>query len=249
MPSYAVIGASRGIGLEFVRQLAARPDTVVFAVVRNASKSTYLQAVAKDAKNIHKAAERVSEVTGGKLDYLIHNAARVEAETLSKGFDDYPSIDELDADFTTSFKVNGLGVIHSIAAFLPLLRAGPTKKIVVISTAGADPKTVRASGFAGGPGYAVSKAAGLLATIKWALKLQDEGFVVVAVNPGLVDSSGTSGEYSACQPLPTFFKKTGVRLEPETPEQSVAAQLKLIDGLKPSDNGLFLEHTGGEYGL
>ncbi len=94
----------------------------MFAVVRNASKSTYLQAVAKDAKNIHvvegdvadypslqvgttsrvmyppallitcihsqKAAERVSEVTGGKLDYLIHNAARVEAETLSKGFDD-----------------------------------------------------------------------------------------------------------------------------------------------------------------
>ncbi len=47
----------------------------------------------------------------------------------------------------------------------------------------------------------------------------------------------------------TFYKKTGVRLEPETPEQSVAAQLKLIDGLKPSDNGLFLEHTGGEYGL
>ncbi len=95
----------------------------MFAVVRNASKSTYLQAVAKDANNIHvvegdvgdyaslqvgitpsficppgllitpcchsqKAAERVSEVTGGKLDYLIHNAARVEAENLSKGFDD-----------------------------------------------------------------------------------------------------------------------------------------------------------------
>ncbi len=115
--------------------------------------------------------------------------------------DVYPKSLELTGD-VSQFKVNGLGVIHSIAAFLPLLRAGPTKKIVVISTAGADPKTVRASGFAGGPGYAVSKAAGLLATIKWALKLQDEGFVVVAVNPGLVDSSGTSGEQSACQPLP-----------------------------------------------
>ena len=32
----------------------------------------------------------------------------------------------------------------------------------------------------------------------------------------------------------------------QTPEESVTAQLKVIDGLKPSDNGLFLAHTGGE---
>ncbi len=43
------------------------------------------------------------------------------------------------------------------------------------------------------------------------------------------------------------FKKKGVSLGAETPEQSVSAQLKLVDGLKPSDNGLFLAHTGGEY--
>ncbi len=33
------------------------------------------------------AAERVAEVTGGKLDYLIHSAARMEAG-VHKGFDD-----------------------------------------------------------------------------------------------------------------------------------------------------------------
>ena len=32
----------------------------------------------------------------------------------------------------------------------------------------------------------------------------------------------------------------------QTPEESVYAQLKVVDGLKPSDNGLFLAHTGGE---
>lgn len=71
MPSYAIIGASRGIGLEYVRQLvsqllleterwslilrtqAARPNTIVFAVVRNAAKSNHLQAAIKDLKNVH----------------------------------------------------------------------------------------------------------------------------------------------------------------------------------------------------
>lgn len=40
--------------------------------------------------------------------------------------------------------------------------------------------------------------------------------------------------------------KTGV-VRRETPEQSVRAQVVLIDGLKPSDNGLLLAHTGGEW--
>ncbi|TFK84088.1 NAD-P-binding protein [Polyporus arcularius HHB13444] len=266
MPSYAVIGASRGIGLEYVRQLAAKPDTIVFAVVRNASKSTHLQAVVKDAKNIHvveadvadypslqRAAERVAEVTGGKLDYLIHSAARMEPG-VHRGFDDYSSMDELDADFITSYKINALGVIHSISAFLPLLRAAPTKKIVVISTGEADPKFVRKSGTAHMTAYGMTKAAALIATTKYAVKLQDEGFVVVAVSPGLVDNSDTVGEngdpagHALFEQLSDYYsKKLGVRVEVQTPEQSVSAQVKLIEGLKPSDNGLFLKHTGGEF--
>ncbi|KAI1782153.1 hypothetical protein LXA43DRAFT_1149857, partial [Ganoderma leucocontextum] len=42
------------------------------------------------------------------------------------------------------YKVNALGPVHSITAFLPLLRASSTKKIVVISSGGADPKFIRA---------------------------------------------------------------------------------------------------------
>ncbi|KAI0696857.1 NAD-P-binding protein [Cerioporus squamosus] len=268
MTSYAVIGASRGIGLEYVRQLAAKPGSTVFAVVRSAAKSTHLQATVKSLKNVHvleadvadyasmeKAAKQVADVTGGKLDYLIHNAARMDAEGTQKGFDDYANMDELDADFIASFQVNALGVVHSISTFLPLLRAGPIKKIVVISTAGADPKTVRMSGLANMGAYACSKAAGLLATTKYALKLQDEGFVVVAVNPGLVDNSGTVGEgdpsvHAVFEDLSGFLtKQFGVPVELETPAQSVSAQVKFIDGLRASDNGLFLEHTGGEYGI
>ena len=46
-----------------------------------------------------------------------------------------------------------------------------------------------------------------------------------------------------------YFTQRGVAVRAETPEESVEAQVRLLDGLKPSDNGLFMVHTGGEYNL
>ena len=40
---------------------------------------------------------------------------------------------------------------------------------------------------------------------------------------------------------------TGIELAMQTPQASVAAQLRTIDALKPSHNGLFLSHSRGEY--
>ena len=45
------------------------------------------------------------------------------------------------------------------------------------------------------------------------------------------------------------FKKVGAQVVLETPEKSVSLQLKVVDELKPSDNGLLLAHTGGEFKL
>ena len=100
----------------------------------------------------------------------------------------------------SQFRINALGVVHSISAFLPLLRAGSTKKVVVVSTAGADPGFVRKAGIADMAAYGMTKAAALVAATKWAVKLQGEGFVVVSVSPGLVDTTGTIGEHG--KPVP-----------------------------------------------
>lgn len=91
------------------------------------------------------------------------------------------------------YKINALGVIHGIAAFLPLLRASPAplRKIVVINTGGADPKTVLKIGIPDMAAYGMTKAAALMATTKYALKLKDERFVVVSITPGIVDTSAT----------------------------------------------------------
>ena len=92
--------------------------------------------------------------------------------------------------------MNTVGVIRSITAFLPLLRASPapTKKIVVINTPGADTKFTRVAGAGDMAAYGITKAATLMATTKYAVKLQDEGFVVVSLAPGVVDVSDTLGE-------------------------------------------------------
>lgn len=97
------------------------------------------------------------------------------------------------------YKINTLGVIHAISAFLPLLRASTAtlKKIVVISTQGADPKFWRTVGGANAVSYSITKAATWVATTKYAIKLKDEGFVVVSLCPGAVDTSGTTPGLSA----------------------------------------------------
>ena len=101
---------------------AAKPDSTVFAVVRNAAKSTHLQAAIRSLNNVRiveadvgdhaslqvpsfltfpfllpgvadtcffsqNAAKEISRVTGGKLDCLIHNAARMDPAVMPKGFD------------------------------------------------------------------------------------------------------------------------------------------------------------------
>lgn len=43
--------------------------------------------------------------------------------------------------------------------------------------------------------YGATKAAQLIATTKWALKLKDDDFIVVSIRPGVVDTSGTMGEH------------------------------------------------------
>ena len=64
----------------------------------------------------------------------------------------------------------------------------------MIGTRGADPSAIRTLGIAHMSAYGVTKAAALNAATKWAIKLKDEGFVVVSLSPGIVDVTDTFGE-------------------------------------------------------
>jgi len=87
MPSYVVVGASRGLGYAFIKHLSQDPTNIVIGLVRN--KADTEKKVAEDGlKNVHilqadmvdvpalrKAAEETAKITGGGLDMLINNAA------------------------------------------------------------------------------------------------------------------------------------------------------------------------------
>lgn len=149
MPSYVVTGSSRGLGYAFITHLASIPANTVIGIVRN--KPATEQRLAKDnIKNVHlfaaditdakalqAAAEGVAKLTDGKLDYLINNAGLVSDKsrwtTLCDG-----TPDDIEDDLMSSMKANVVGVVHTINAFLPLIRKGETKKVITLSTGMAD---------------------------------------------------------------------------------------------------------------
>lgn len=87
---------SRGIGLQFVKQLSASPKNIVIASCRKPDTASDLKALQISAKgklhivelevtnetSIKAAAAKTSEILGGKgLDYLLNNAAVVSLRT------------------------------------------------------------------------------------------------------------------------------------------------------------------------
>lgn len=142
--------------------------------------------------------------------------------------------------------MNALGVIHSIQAFLPLLRAGPTKKIAVIGTEGAMAEAVRMTGNIDMLAYCMTKSAAYLATTKWALKLAPEGFAVFTVSPGLVDTTDTVGENgdpegrAHLEGIVEAWKAKGFTVKLQTPEEAVELVFQRINGASVEQNGEFL---------
>ncbi|OBZ66478.1 hypothetical protein A0H81_13612 [Grifola frondosa] len=259
MPSYAVIGASRGIGLEYVRQLAGVPQNIVFALVRNRSKAIDLAVIAESSKNLYVvegdvadaasievAAGQIAKINGGSLDILIHNAALLKNGTFFHTFADYESPEELDADFIESFKINVLGVIHTINAFLPLLRKGTTKKIIVIGAGGGDPDFVWKARQSRLAAYGTTKGASVVVTAKYAALLEDEGFTVVSLSPGLVNTGEVPGTADAWSDIIAGVQKAnpGMELVAQDVADSVRTQLQIIDVVKQSDAGGLLSHRG-----
>jgi len=252
MPSYVVTGASRGIGLEFVRQLGADPANKVFALVRNKAAADHLAAL--EGKNVHifqadvtdhkalkAAAVNVSQETGGKLDVLINNAAAINGDNDWRKLTDYDGEEEtLEKDLDDAFKVNVLGVIHTTNAFLPLLREGSAKKVITIGSGGGEREFVFRSKLDAMVAYGTSKAAAHMIVTKYAVQLGDEGFIFIALSPGLVDTSSTSlGERSEKNKewLTNYMPNLPKMI---SPTESVEKQLKVIAGITEKDNGSFL---------
>ncbi|KIX09502.1 uncharacterized protein Z518_00582 [Rhinocladiella mackenziei CBS 650.93] len=260
MPSYLVTGANRGLGYGFVRQLTKDPANTVIGLVRDKVAAdntvaadglknvTMIQAEISNHKSSVAARDQVAQITGGSLDHLINNAAYIDGTTADAGLDDFEDTPEtLETALLNSFQVNVVGVVHTINAFLPLIKKSTIKKVVLISSGMADPDVVNGGVWKSGP-YTISKAAANMVVFKYNAKYKDDGILFFALSPGIVSTWGDKGEPKT---VDDFRKKVPGWPGPLTPLESAEACLNVIHdfSVEKGNGGAFVSHHGTQQWL
>jgi hypothetical protein len=206
-----VTGASSGIGAEIARLLSARGDLCILL----ARRADRLQALAEelggesevcdvsDRAAVEAVAARILE-RHPKIDVLVNNAGIAGRTRFLDG--DPELIERL-------IRINYLGGIWCLRAFLPGLRAAaPSDVVNIVSVSGvvAEPRS--------GP-YAASKHAQLAFSRAAAAELRRERIRVHTVKPGFVETEGFPQSW-----LPARVQRVVIR-----PEDVAAHVLRSLD--------------------
>uniref|UniRef100_A0A0B6Z2N3 C-factor n=1 Tax=Arion vulgaris TaxID=1028688 RepID=A0A0B6Z2N3_9EUPU len=243
-----VTGASRGLGLEFVKQILKLPTApeVLIAACRDPATATKLQAIAQNSpsvkiikldvekdEDLETALQETRNAVGNRgLNLIINNAgiylnkadgggiAKQTRERLQKHFD-----------------VNVSGPIILVQKFLPLLQQAAAHDksktlscskagvVFISSTMGSQTIT-----FTHGAGtsldYKCSKSAVTMASILLARELKDSGIYVAALHPGWVK---------------TEMGGDGADI---TSEQSIQGCLSVISSVREESSGKLLDYKG-----
>ena len=230
MPHYLLTGANRGLGLEFVRQLLARGDSVT-ACCRAPQEATDLHALGQNAGDRFRtlaldvtdadAIARLPDQLGSAqpVDVLINNAG-VAAGHESFGQFDAETMERV-------LRVNAVAPMLLTQALAPLLeKSGTAPKIVCITSQLGS--ITNASDLSFGLSYGMSKAALNMGVKKLSSEMTRRGISMIALHPGWVQTD-MGGQNATLKP-----------------EQSISGMLKVIDGLTVDDNGRFLTYAGAE---
>jgi NAD(P)-dependent dehydrogenase (short-subunit alcohol dehydrogenase family) len=212
-----IVGASRGIGLEFTRQYREAGDKVT-ATARSdealaALRSLGAEAIALDVASAESASRLAWQIEGEAFDVVVVCAGLYGPST--SGLEP-----PTDAQFDAVMHTNVLGAMRVLAQLSEALAPG-AKLAVLSSRMGAIGPRASANGWL----YRASKAA-LNSVLKDASLLLGGRAVCVSFHPGWVktDMGGSGADLSA--------------------ERSVADMRRVIGELKPDDNGRFLNHDG-----
>lgn len=228
-----VTGSNRGIGLEFVKQYAARGWTVI-ATARAPGEARDLKALAAAYPTIRIETLDVVDVAGIKalaakyagtpIDVLINNAGVLGAlDRQMLGAFDY-------GEFQNVMGVNTYGPLAVSDAFRAHVAASRQKKIVGITSGSG-----QISGAVGGGSYfyKASKIGLNMVFRALAADLAAEGVIVAMIAPGAVNTDmrrEAVGAEVAARDLPV--------------SASVAAMIGTIDRLARADSGRALNYDG-----
>ncbi len=229
MQRVLVTGANRGLGLAWVRHLAARGDEV-FATCRRPEAAAALQALAEQEEKVHLLPMDVADEEsirtacaqirrqGAVLDTVINNAGVLY---------EHETVDTLRPEHLLhACRVNAVGPMLVARAALPLLRPAPRPVIFNVSTMLA---SLTLKTFSGYYSYSASKAALNMLTRTLAAELRPQGIIVVAVHPGWVRTD------------------MGGPQAPLSPQASVEGMSALLERLTMAHSGRFWTWEGKEH--
>lgn len=227
--NYLITGANRGIGLEFVKQLTSRGDTV-FATCRTPAQAEELNALANEYQDLVTVLEldvADSKSVDNLLAALKQNDTKLDVLINNAGI--YPqggTLGELDYDaFIKGFEVNSIAPLRLAEAILPLL-TGAKKVVNVTSQMGSIADNTSGGSYA----YRMSKAALNMGFKSFAIDTQPKGVTSLVLHPGWVqtDMGGPNALI--------------------TTEQSVEGMLKTIDEATLAQSGNFYGWKGNTIG-
>lgn len=234
MTTILVTGASRGLGLEFVRQYAAAGEQII-ATCRKPQTATQLQALRAayptnitilqmdvgDAASIEGCAAQVRQQTS-KLDMLINNAGI----PFGGSWEQSENLFTLTMDAVMDvIRVNAVGALLVTQQMLDLLKKGTNARIINMSSL---------HGSIGGKpewmppcyGYSASKAAMNICSSMMNKQLAADHIMAVSIDPGWVQTD--MGGKDAVQAV----------------DDTVRQMIQVIDQLKLEQGGGFWRYDG-----
>ncbi len=219
-PTVVITGANRGLGLAFARRFSADGFQVI-GTARQPLKAVELRAMGVRIEQLDvtdaESVRRFGEAIGdASVDILINNAG------IGGGWG--RRLKDVDIDEAERIlQVNCLGPMRVTQVLLPALHKGDRKLIVnITSMLGSIERNTRGGSY----GYRESKAALNMFTRSIAAELEPHGFTCIAINPGWVktDMGGPDARM--------------------TPDESIDAMVKVIEGLSTEHSGYFYSHGG-----
>ncbi|XP_074276690.1 uncharacterized protein LOC141600365 isoform X2 [Silene latifolia] len=248
-----VQGASRGIGLEFVKQLLEKDKRGhVVATCRNPENSSGLDDLKtrySDRLNILKldvtsettiqaAAHSVTQ-TYGHLNLLLNASGILSIPAVLQPETSLTKVHK--SAMMLAYEVNAVGPILVIKHMWPLLKAGggvgTTREAAVVATLSARVGSITDNHLGGWHSYRASKSAlnQLTKTVSVEFARKKDPIVCILLHPGTVDTD-----------LSRPFQKNVPQGKLFTREFCVNKLLSIIDGAKIQDNGKFFAWDGQE---
>ncbi|HEX7499609.1 MAG TPA: SDR family oxidoreductase [Polyangia bacterium] len=227
MPLALIAGASRGIGLEFVRQYEARGWRVI-AACRDPQRATALNELSASSPRIEIVRCDVTDagsitslaraMTGQAVDHLGFNAG-------IQGPRDYTMTDFDENAWIEVMRTNAMAPLRFAGSFVEHVQSSEARLMAFVSSRRG---SMAENNWGGHYLYGSSKAALNCVVKSMAIELKPKGIVCILLTPGWVRTD-MGGDQA---PLDTAT--------------SVAGMVKVLDRSGPDQSGRFYQYDGRE---